>query len=371
MDRQYALAMANEMNGSETQRPTQPSLVSFGGETASPSPPSAPSRTASATDPFFTAIGGGDEQILTVLDRWKASDIFTTVFESKYGSTHPSFNCETARSALLKAKREAKMLMVYLHHPLHDNTDLFCFTLCSPAISEFIDENFILWVGEINISLSQVEGQLAAIGVTAFPFLAVISDLGSGSIGIVDIIQGIMGEDELMVRLLQTVENQSATLEKLRAENAEKEAQLAEQRGLRMEQEMAYNASLVEDMERERQEEEAQLQEAQRISMMDAKRAEKSSKKASLPPEPEKGASGSTHLVIRLPTGTRIERRFMKTDTISTVKDFVDSTINETGFDSDSYSLTSAYPRKTFTNVETSLEEAGLVPQAVLHVSED
>jgi len=71
--------------------------------------------------------------------------------------------------------------------------------------------------------------------------------------------------------------------------SAEKDAQLAEQRGLRMEQEMAYNASLAEDMERQRQEEEAQIEEAQRISMIDAKRSQKSSKKDSLPPEPGKG----------------------------------------------------------------------------------
>jgi len=57
-----------------------------------------------------------------------------------------------------------------------------------------------------------------------------------------------------------------------------------------MEQEMAYNASLAEDMERQRQEEEAQIEEAQRISMIDAKRSQKSSKKDSLPPEPGKGA---------------------------------------------------------------------------------
>jgi len=52
-------------------------------------------------------------------------------------------------------------------------------------ISEFLDENFVFWVGELTVPLAHIEGQLAAIGVTAFPFLAMISDLGSGSIGIV------------------------------------------------------------------------------------------------------------------------------------------------------------------------------------------
>jgi len=52
-------------------------------------------------------------------------------------------------------------------------------------ISEFLDENFVFWVGELTVPLTHIEGQLAAIGVTAFPFLAMISDLGSGSIGIV------------------------------------------------------------------------------------------------------------------------------------------------------------------------------------------
>jgi len=122
MDREYALAMANEINGSEIQHAVP--LTSF--NTSNTSTPFVPPQPTTTSEPFSMNVGDGDEQILALLDRWKASDIFTAVFESKYGSVHPNFNCGTARSALLKAKREAKMLMVYLHHPLHDNTDLFC-----------------------------------------------------------------------------------------------------------------------------------------------------------------------------------------------------------------------------------------------------
>jgi len=117
MDREYALAMANEMNENEIQH-TVPNT--------SNTTPFVPPQPTTTLEPFSMNVGDGDEQILALLDRWKASDIFVAVFESKYGSVHPNFNCGTARSALLKAKREAKMLMVYLHHPLHDNTDLFC-----------------------------------------------------------------------------------------------------------------------------------------------------------------------------------------------------------------------------------------------------
>jgi FAS-associated factor 2 len=137
-----------------------------------------------------------------------------------------------------------------------------------------------------------------------------------------------------------------------------------------MQQEEAYHAALQEDMERQRQEEEEQILEAQRLSEMEAKKKEKESKKDLLPPEPEKGTAGSTHLAIRLPSGSRLERRFMKTDTLQTIRDFIESKVNETGFEADQYTISSAFPRKTFTDSSVTLEEAGLIPQALLHIAE-
>jgi hypothetical protein len=90
--------------------------------------------------------------------------------------------------------------------------------LCSPTLSEFINENFVLWIGEINVPLEKVQPQLAMMGVTNFPFLALLADLGGGAISVVEIIQGLMAEDELMVRLLQVLENQGPLLEKMKNE---------------------------------------------------------------------------------------------------------------------------------------------------------
>jgi len=50
------------------------------------------------------------------------------------------------------------------------------------------------------------------------------------------------------------------------------------------------------------------------------------SKKANLPEEPSASDPDACHIIIRLPiTGERVNRRFLKTDKVALLYDFIDS----------------------------------------------
>ena len=125
---------------------------------------------------------------------------------------------------------------------------------------------------------------------------------------------------------------------------------------------MAEEARIAADLKR--MEEEA---EAARRDAIDARRAEKVGKLRSEPGEDEDGVS---KLAIRLPDGSRAERRFYSSDRISDVYNFVD-TLEE--LDISAYSLVSNFPRKTFTRggEDLTLLEAGVHPNGALFVQNE
>lgn len=96
--------------------------------------------------------------------------------------------------------------------------------------------------------------------------------------------------------------------------------------------------------------------------------ARRQHKAASLPPEPAAGTPGIATIRVRLPDGLNHQRRFEPAATIRTLYDWVDSL---EGFDSLSYSLVCAFPKRVFEveqDAAVTLEAAGLVPQGALFV---
>jgi FAS-associated factor 2 len=161
-------------------------------------------------------------------------------------------------------------------------------------------------------------------------------------------------------------------------------------RQLREEQDAEYQRSLEADREREkkREEERAAAEEAQRqqqaaaaaaAAALAAEQARKdeftatiqrrrSEKRLSLPEEPSSDVPNTTLIRIRLPNGSTHQRRFMASDQLQIVQDWVDGLESHEHL---KYSLATTYPRRVYTGSEImgqSLEELDLAPQAVLLV---
>jgi hypothetical protein len=126
---------------------------------------------------------------------------------------------------------------------------------------------------------------------------------------------------------------------------------------LRQEQDAAYYESLALDQQKEAEQRAVEQQMEEEERLMARRRAEEkarreeeeqalvrrlSQKEASLPPEPNLGDSVVT-ILIRLPGGERLSRRFFKSHLISSIYDFVD--ISTKGKLAD-YNLVRQYPRR-------------------------
>jgi FAS-associated factor 2 len=93
-----------------------------------------------------------------------------------------------------------------------------------------------------------------------------------------------------------------------------------------------------------------------------------------LPEEPEKGASGVAEILVRLPDGQRASRRFPGWCEVSLLFDWLDSRPPSDDFDAAKmkYHLSTSFPIKSYSRKDSStLEEAGLCPQAVLFLRID
>lgn len=294
-------------------------------------------------------------------------------FETEYGPRHPTFFQGSYTQALDQAKRSLKFLLVYLHSPQHENTPGFCrTTLCSDVITDFFNDHFIFWAGSVSASEGYKVNNV--LGASTYPFMALICYLEDRAT-VVDKIEGPMATEELLARLATVMEHYGTFLAAARAEREERNLN----RRIRQEQDEAFLASLAADQEKERKAKEEQqrrqqeLEDEQRIQnekqqRLQEKLRERQRKEQSLAQEPEDNDK-ATKILIRLPNGNRLERRFLLADQLQTVYDFVDTKIEHSSADEeDLYDLVTNYPRKVYSDHNISLRDAGLYPQAMLFI---
>ncbi|KAG6539959.1 hypothetical protein Mapa_018699 [Marchantia paleacea] len=311
------------------------------------------------------------------------ASLFVRNFEMEYGENHPNFQTMSFMDAMRRAGQHYKFLFVYLHAPEHANTPLFCEnSLCSATVSDFINENFVAWGGDVRASEGfQMSNSLKA---STFPFCAVVTASSNQRIALLQQIEVPRTASVLLAILQRVVEEQGAVLVAARVEEEERQVN----RRLREEQDAAYQAALQADQERERRRQEeadraareaeeaerkkkeeeeaiarAAREAAERESALERRRQEKAT---SLGLEPAK-APDVTQVLVRLPNGERKERRFYATDRVRKVYDYVDSLGS---FDAVNYSLVSNFPRTVYgpDKLDLSFKDAGLHPHASLFV---
>jgi FAS-associated factor 2 len=158
-----------------------------------------------------------------------------------------------------------------------------------------------------------------------------------------------------------------------RADKAERDLS----RRLREEQNSAYQESLRRDQEKKRQQmaKEAETKRAAEEEMRKLNDAEAMVKRRldkreellrTLPAEPTSGAR--TKIVFRLPDGSRVSRQFLENDTVALLYHFAGT--HDLHLEHDDFRLVSNFPRQEFNDRETTLKEAGLVPNGMVVVEE-
>ncbi|RCV32160.1 hypothetical protein SETIT_6G235700v2 [Setaria italica] len=133
----------------------------------------------------------------------------------------------------------------------------------------------------------------------------------------------------------------------------EKELKAVEEAELRRAEEAAAREAAL---ERQKKEEEEKLKKQREEEELESELA---AKQASLPKEPLQNDEGAVTVVVRMPDGSRRGRRFLKSDKLQYLFDFID--ISRT-FKPGTYRLVRSYPRRAFTDGESqmSLSDLGL-----------
>jgi FAS-associated factor 2 len=129
---------------------------------------------------------------------------FINDFNAKYGYQHPAFQVSSYQASVVQAFRQHKMLLVYIHSPLHEDTSAFCENaLCSQNITRYIDENTVFWSGSVwDPEAYSLSTQLKA---STFPFLALLVCQSERVVQVIDRIQGITEEEPFLERLTSVV----------------------------------------------------------------------------------------------------------------------------------------------------------------------
>ncbi|XP_023690356.1 FAS-associated factor 2 [Paramormyrops kingsleyae] len=303
---------------------------------------------------------------------------FIHSFEERYSRSHPVFYQGTYSQALNDAKRELRFLLVYLHGDDHQDTDEFCRnTLCAEEVVNFINTRMLLWA----CSTNKPEGYRVsqALRENTYPFLAMIM-LKDRKMTVVGRLEGVIQSEDLINQLTFIMDANQTYLMSERMEREERN----QTQVLRQQQDEAYMASLRADQEKERKKREEQEQkrneeEMARQNVLAEERrrrtleVEKERKSECLPQEPALDDPDSVKIVFRLPNDSRVERRFLFTQSLTVIHDFLFS-LKETP---EKFQIVTNFPRRVLPCLPSgerpnppTLQEAGLSRTEVLFVQD-
>lgn len=294
------------------------------------------------------------------------------------------------------------LLLIYLHSPLHaDGTKFIRDYLCRSQLLQLLNSNNADNHGSVvcfGSTVHTADGQKLRdmMGVTSFPFMALLSVKSSGSSSssagsnnnannnvTMELLLRLEGPKLLTIPPTQITTYLDTSITRhaqLLAEEEARRLQREEEQRLREEQDHEYQEALLADQMREIERQEVAERERREVEEREeAERLEKAKEESRLGNakallervgEPPVGSKGVARLRFTLPNGKKVDRRFHSVDTIRTIRAFLVVYFYEQGIEMTNVGLSTNFPRKTFKEEEDTLtlEEAGLAPQAVVMV---
>ena len=241
---------------------------------------------------------------------------FIREYNHQYGDLHPPFNRGGYYQVLEEAKRDLRFLLVYLHSEGHQDTDSFCRNVLSNNdVMQQIEESNILFWG---CSVRKSEGHRVsqALRENTYPFLAMIV-LRQHRMVVVGRQEGLVEADTLVQWIRNTITEYEAFIVAARVERDERNLD----RELRNQQEAEFAETLRRDQEREqmarereeierREEEERERLRREELDRKDQIVRMKIEMANEIPEEPSVDSPEAVRVLIKLPDGQRLERRY-------------------------------------------------------------
>jgi len=303
---------------------------------------------------------------------------FIDDYNLNYRRIHPTFHPDSYQSAVALAFSSSKFLLIYLHSPMHDDTNRFCRQVFgSQQLTTLADQFMITWGGKIwDPEAYDLSCQLKA---TSYPFIALLVCQNDRMVQVAEKIQGYVDEVELCTRL-QNIMN---TFNSLMAANRAEAERRAEAVRLREQQDREYQESAVadrqaeerqrqEEFERERREEEQKQQEelAQAVELSkQLSHADSIRKKRESLVEPAALPDVAT-IRFQLPKGTKLSRRFHKTDTAQSIMDFLAVHFFDNGNEVQNFTVSTHFPKMEINDMTRTVDDLSLYPRGMLYVQD-
>lgn len=301
---------------------------------------------------------------------------FVIQYNTTFGTDHADFYQGSYSQAVNEAKRQLKFLVVYLHQ--NDNADCDTFarqTMTSPDLIQFLQNNAVFWACSKN--LPEGKKVFNALKAKRCPFLGVIV-YKRARMTLVSKIEGPVSAAELLLQLNAIFSENEAELVVARQEKEERnETQL-----IRQMQDQAYEESLKMDREKarlKREKEEAKAEEErlekERIEREIANENEIENKRQRIRSklaesiEPDASHPESIKVLIKLPTGSRHQRIFKKSEPVRNLYNFVYA--NEEC--PRNFEIASNFPHRVVECTEESeqtFEESGINQSMLLFVND-
>lgn len=293
------------------------------------------------------------------------------------GIPRPICREETFQQAATRSRTRdnRKVLIVYLDSASSERFHARSQSvICSESVSSIINEQFIFWSGDVDFSAPL--GLWRALPIRSIPILAAIVSVNSTELKIVAACSSTQFNEEDAIAVLHKAQEAQ---DRLFAEDE----QFRINRSLRESQDREFEESL----ERDRQLEEARQAEREKDEQMKREIKEQQQSKlvrksviqrekelALARVEKAKQVVSATTIVVKLPGGVRIEKKFDKTEAVATLYDWVlcsgllHSHASEAGkaIRAGAFSLSTTFPARRLENMDATLEELDLVPNAVL-----
>lgn len=315
---------------------------------------------------------------------------FVTNYRDRFGHG-PNFFEGTLEDAVktscsTKSAKDRKLLAIYLHHDRSVLSNVFCGQLLNNQnIIQQLAETYVIYGWDLtyesnkNMFLSSLTAcvtdsaslQIRNTPINQLPIIMILRK-HRATCEVADIIHGNINSDELYTHLLANSESfkEQMTIE-IREEYERQQREM-----LLMEQEQAYQESLLADRAKEEAKQQKEKMIASERIRQESERAETEARKEairkeaenSLPPEPRVDCNDITKIRFRKPTGDFMERRFTVDTKLKILLNF--ATAN--GFACDEFKLISSFPRRDLTTIDPNetLKALKLYPQETVILEE-
>ncbi|KAL3926904.1 MAG: hypothetical protein SGBAC_013291, partial [Bacillariaceae sp.] len=274
------------------------------------------------------------------------------------------------------AATNSALVFIYIYNPVHREARKFTRRMAGPEMLEFLSQDHIEAIGS-SVQTSQGSSLSYQLGATSFPLLALLlpGRGGSDEMKLLFRAEGrsllVMPPAQLLSLLTATYKQHSTQLIALEARRLERE----QANELRRQQDEEYSQALVADQERERQKQETKnieqvrMREEEEKKRRETEQQEERVSKAKLLLRSEP-TSGGARIRFVLPSGRKLDRRFLESDTVGALKAFLILHFTENDVDIKNIALSTNFPKKRYDDEDQTLLESGLSPQAVLMIQD-